>query len=328
MKLRLVTLSLLLLAGCSSTPPVDTRPQIIQDAERHLDQGVTSFHRADYTTAASMFNRALAEYSSVDAAEGIIESHLDLAETALAIGRSDLAGEHIAQAHYLNIREGLARFSDRIALLQISVMLETGDTAKAQPPLDELIAKLKKSDASPQLSAAATLLRCRVAAEGNQEEFALWVKKLNSSISSLSEEDAERFQARYLLLKARLERVEGDSDQAAAQIQRALHQARKVGERRTLATILEQQAQWAQEDNDRNGATDALLRALYVRIWLMDRTGSRKVVERLAVIKPDSIPPEEIENWQQQLQSDEALDWKRLQQAFDYPYYHRAVVQP
>lgn len=271
-----------LLQGCSSVS--DTRPEPVRQSEYYLEHGVTAFGNSDYVTATEFFRKALAHYRSIDNIEGIFLSHLNLAETAHAAGNFDAAVENLDAAEAITRREGFTAQTRRIDLLRAQILWRVQQGEAALERITPLLPRFDE-DNHPEgkvddVALTATTLRTAIAfntLENNPGEARQWLKRLENAMHR-SEDSGPLHEARLQRFHARLAAAKGNHTAALETLQEALIQYREAAARPALAATLTEggrllisQQRWAE-------AEYWLQRALYIRLWIMDRIGSHEVL--------------------------------------------------
>ncbi len=282
-KLWLLVITLLLNA-CSSVS--DTRPEPIRKSEYLLESGVSAFENSDFVEATDFLRKALAHYRSIDDREGVLFSHINLAETALAAGNFDAAEAHTAAAQQITRSGEFQGLAPRITLLQAQRQWRRGlrdETLHLLAPLMPQFNEEQRTSIKPNLvTLGATTLQTDIAfaQADNAAQQRLWLKRL-SLMAPATEGNTELHQARLLRFEAQLAQTDGALAEALEKFSQALQLYRASASRPAIAAtlteiggLLMQQQRWKE-------AEDHLQRALYIRLWIMDRIGSTKLLEML-----------------------------------------------
>ncbi len=310
---------LLLLQACAGVS--DDRPEVVRESERYLERGVAAFRDDDYVTAASLFSKALLHYRSFDDAEGVLLSHINLAETALALGNHRAAGKQLALAEQVIHREAsLAEHGSRVTLLRATSAVEQGNAELAMELLAPLLPGFG-ADGRPLSPAmptalAALVLRTRLALlEADAPE--LWVGRLQRSLDGLSGEPDPAQSARLKRFQAQLAASERRWGAAHALYREALASYRELAARRGIAQTLEEWAALYMAQEEWEAARDRLQRALFVRSWYHDRRGVARILdgqEKAYAQLGDSQRAAACRHWASSLRGDLPIDWVRVRQ--------------
>lgn len=309
----LLLLGVLLIAACSSGPS-DTRPIVLQDSERLLTLGVAAHANSEYAIASDYFNRALAHYRSVDHRPGILLSHLNLTETALAVGQLETAQRHLSEARKLAIELNDAGSLKRLQLLEASLRWREGNDGEANALLEGLL--LGQEETIDAMGMAALIQRTRIAQDSldsDPETFSHWLEQLRQGLA--------HYPASGPLEQARLQRFEaqqmarqGRSQEAQQELEQALANYRERALRPAIAATLEELAMLHWQQRALTDAESALQRALYVRVWMMDRQASRRLLMLLGrLYQQQDIQEKAVEMFRlaDEVQ-DPSRDWRQL----------------
>lgn len=313
-------LTLLLLSACSSSP--DLRPQVYKDGTRHLDQGIRSYRQGNYTLAAQLFNQALSEYSSVDDVDGIQLAHINLAETALRTGHLAAADRHLHQLAYIAQREQDPRHQLRLGYLRARLLSLQGDNQQAEQQLASLLTEPLEGPGTDLT--AAWMLRTRLAQQQTSVQHEKWLEQTQQQFDELSSSQRDRLAPYLWQLQARKLSLDGEQQQALALLGKALQALRKRAERPGIAAMLEDMAGIHQANGDYARAEDHLHRALLVRIWMLDRPGTRQGLQQLLGLYQQADwqdKPEPVRQWLEQSREHSPDDWTRLKQLLKLPFY-------
>lgn len=285
--LRIAAGALLLccLSACVSAPP--DRPVQSDAGKRFLQQGVTAFSQADYPRAATNFTQALYFYQGLDAHEGILQSRINLAETALAMGRWQVGAAHLQRAHELAQRPGLQGLSARVDLLRARQATAVQAYAQAQALLKPLLPIFDAQDHSAkalddtQLTALAQ--RAQLALMQEEATAAQWVHRLVLALNARKIHEGAVY-ALSLRQQARLQEQRGRIDKADDLYRQALADYKQRAERAGIGATLEQwgdaclaRGQWSQ-------AQDVFERLLPIRLWMQDHGGAARAITGLRTV--------------------------------------------
>lgn len=280
--------SLLLLSACSGVS--DTRPEPIRKSEYFLEHGVSAFENSDYVAATDFLRKALAHYRSIDDTTGVLLSRINLAETALAAGNFTAAAEHVTAAESLSLLPEHQEYQPRLTLLHAQIHWRQQQKAEALQLLSTLLPEFDEEQRSTQkgnlLLLGATTLRTDIAfaaLDSNPDEARLWLQRLSLMLSS-TEEDSPLHQARLLRFEAQLAHHENDTQQALQKLEEALQLYREAAVRPAIAATLTESARLLVAMERWQEAEAQLQRALYIRLWIMDRSGTAELLELLQLV--------------------------------------------
>lgn len=284
----LLLVSILLLAGCSSIS--DTRPEVIRKGEYYLEHGVTAYGNSDYITAADFFSKALAQYRSIDDSHGILLGRINLAETAMATGNTQAVLIQLDKAEEVAQRMNPPRYLDRLKLLRAQVYWREGKSGQVMPLIEPLIPAFNSKnepEARPSLiTLTALTLRTDIAfanIDKDQESARLWLTRLQNSLHK-NGDATPLHNARLNRFEAQLAYRDGKQQLALHMLDEALKEYRKAAVRPAIAATLTETARLYMSLKQWDNAEERLKRALYIRVWIMDRVGSREALYLLAAI--------------------------------------------
>lgn len=282
------TLALLLLSACSGIS--DTRPELIRKSEYYLEHGVSAYENSDYVAATDFLRKALAHYRSIDNTEGILLSHINLAETALAAGNFAAAEENIDAAEKISQLSNYREFNPRLQLMRAQVYWRQHDASNALqqlasllPPFDEEQRSEKRPDL---LMLGAVTLRTDIAFSRENDAHAeakLWSHRLSLMLPQ-TEGNTQLHKARLLRFEAQLAYYEGDPKDALETLEEALQLYRDSAARPAIAATLTERGDMLIKLERWQEAEDELQRALYIRLWIMDRSGSQELLQKLQLV--------------------------------------------
>lgn len=306
----ILALLLLTLSGCGSAPQ---RPAPLVEGERLLALGVKAYRNDEMLQAANFFTKALSHHQGLDHDEGQLQSRINLTEVALAVGNLEAARRHLELAELLATGE-LSRYRPRLLLLHSTLAHSRGDWAAARTLSEALLpAKLGgrgELAADAPIVREALINRTSVAFATDEAAPAVWLERLEG----FADDDAYAL-ARLERFAAQLALRDGARPLAAEHLQRALDYCKTIPSRRCIAGTLEQWGAQLQAEGDVAGAEDRYMRALAVRLALLDRGGSSKTLRQLADINQASGRGERaalLAGWADQVASGKTIDWNRL----------------
>jgi len=313
----LLTLALLTACGGKAPPP---KPEVLSQADYYLSRGSQAYANGDWVTATEMFQKGLAVYRSIDLPEGMAMANLNLAQTSIMVGNLTAAERHLDLAQVTVAREkGLEEVGQRIVLGRAAVAARQGDAEQAQTLLATLLPNFKE-DGRPEgglkpIQLSALFDRTSLAVDGDDiDQAQLWMTRLNKAVDG-DKPDDPRLLGRFDLLHGRLHLKQGEAETALADFALALEHYRGGLYRPGIAATL---TEWSDAEVvlDRwQQARETLIRALRVRLWLLDRAGTIAVLERIAKIDTHLGHPEhvqEIQNWIEAIRNGDPAQWGPL----------------
>jgi tetratricopeptide (TPR) repeat protein len=277
--------TLLLLSACSGVS--DTRPEPIRKSEYFLEHGVSAFENSDYVAASDFLRKALAHYRSIDDTTGALLSRINLAETALAAGNFTAAAEQVTAAESLSLLPEHQEYRPRLTLLQAQIQWRQQQRDEALQLLARLLPEFDEEQRSRGkgnlLLLGATTLRTDIAfstLDSSPDEARLWLQRLSLMLSS-SEERTPLHHARLLRFEAELAYHDNATQQALQKLEEALQLYREAAARPAIAATLTESARLLMAMEQWQEAEAQLQRALYIRLWIMDRSGTSELLELL-----------------------------------------------
>ena len=163
---------------------------------RKLHQrGYAGICRIELATGATVIPTALSLYQGIDDQQGVLQSHINLAEVALSVRDYQASQRHLDQATDIIRTKPLSPYQQRIALLYALQALQQKHIVQAEHLLLSLLPVFH--NATPvtipdaiQMSAIAN--RTKIAFMNNQDE-ALWVLRYAKAleISAIKDYDLE-----------------------------------------------------------------------------------------------------------------------------------------
>jgi len=321
-KARLICLLLLgstFLSGCSSVS--DTRPEVLRTSERYLQQGVEAYGNSDYVSATDFFSKALAQYRSIDDLHGILFSRINLAETAMAAG-SYTAVEHQLEAAERIVKTlGGSEYQPRLELLRAQSFWHEEKKEQALAALSPLLPEFD-DEGKPQqqldaLMLSAVMLRTAIAfadVDNHAENAKLWLRRLDFAYAR-TEDTTALHQARLRRFEGQWSLHTGKLQDAANRFAEALEAYREAAARPAIAATLGESATVAMKQQQWPVAEDRLLRALFIRIWILDRFGSAATLDQLSdVYKAEGNveAAKEAAAWSHHIREGKAIDWRGL----------------
>ncbi|MCW8919538.1 MAG: tetratricopeptide repeat protein [Gammaproteobacteria bacterium] len=284
----LIPLFLLLQAACSGVS--DTRPEPVRKSEYYLEHGVSAFENSDYVAAADFLRKALAHYRSIDDTTGVLLSRINLAETALAAGNFKAALEQIEEAERIADGEPYHEYRPRLALLRAQThwRAEEGEKALAllQPLLPNFESDGRSSERPTLLQLGAVTLRTAIAFardDDERQEARLWLQRLALMLPR-TEGRTALHHARLLRFEAQLAAHEEAPQTALEKFDQALQLYREGAARPAIAATLTESGKLLMQLGRWEEAAEQLQRALYIRLWIMDRPGAAELLQPLQIV--------------------------------------------
>ncbi len=297
----------LLLSACVSPP--EPKPVPIVEGERLLAVGLAAYQADNYAQAADGFARALRHYQGLDHRRGILESHINLAETALAVRNYSAAARHIAAAAAIAETEGWAGAARRIRLLQAAVAIGIGRVDDAIAQLEPLLPP--EGSGGDEVAIAALADRAMLALGGPDADA--WVHRFAMTVGRQGGSPA--LHARLERCRAALAVRDGDPGTAETLYASALERYTAIPSRRGFAATLEAWGETLAGIGETEAAARRYRAALNVRLWLMDRHGTSSDLLALAQIYQAAGEADRataFERWAGIAAGPQSLDWAIL----------------
>lgn len=315
LRVMIYALLILKLSACVTAP--EERPPPLDEGARQLQQGVAAYQRDEYLSASSRFARALYYYRGIDAREGMAHSHINLAETALAMGKPDTAEAHARAAAQLAEERALQTLVKRSQLLLGTLALRRGEYNEAQTVLDALLPDPNanpKSISALQWSALAN--RTRLALMRGDGDAGKWIDRLAQSIDGSPPEQGARtaLAARYRAIHLH---QTGQGDAADPWYAKALHEYKRLRKRTGIAATLEDWGESLMQRGQWDEAKARYKRALPVRIWILDSVGTARSLRGLQQVHRQQGRPdiaEDIGVWIEAVEAPAFDRWDALKQ--------------
>jgi tetratricopeptide (TPR) repeat protein len=263
-----------------------SKPAIVQDAENYTNEGMQAFAESNWQQAQRSFTRALSLYQGIDDQQGVLQSHINLAEVALSVRDYQASQRHLDQATDIIRTKSLSPYQQRIVLLYALQALQQKHIVQAEHLLLSLLPVFHNSTSvtipdAIQMSAIAN--RTKIAFMNNQDE-ALWVLRYAKALEIYDSKDYD-LEARLLRFQSSLLQRQGDYDASEAKLQQALSIYKNNFSRTGIAVTLFElgllymhQAQW-------QNAQDYLNRSIAVYHYLRDIDKVTQVTESLEKVE-------------------------------------------
>jgi tetratricopeptide (TPR) repeat protein len=263
-----------------------SKPAVVLDAENYTNEGMQAFAESNWQRAQRLFAKALLLYQGIDDQQGVLQSHINLAEVALSVRDYQASQRHLDQATNIIRTKSLSPYQQRIALLYALQALQQNQIVQAEHLLLSLLPVFHNSTPvtipdAIQMSAIAN--RTKIAFMNNQDE-ALWVLRYDKALKISDSKDYD-LEARLLRFQSSLLQRQGDYDASEAKLQLALSIYKNNFSRTGIAVTLFElglhymhQAQW-------QNAQDYFNRSITVYQYLRDIDKVTQVTQSLEKVK-------------------------------------------
>lgn len=287
--LPLILLPILLsLGACSGVS--DDRPEPTRKSEYFLEHGVSAFKDSDFVSATNFLDKALAHYRSIDDTTGVLLTHINLAETALAAGNFDAALKNINAAEKISNMNEQLDYQQRLTLLRAQVHWRKQQTDESLKLLQGILPTFDNEQHSENptnlFALGATTLRTDIAFasdDENMQEARLWLHRLTIMLPD-TKGHTELHQARLLRFESKIAFHDNSPQEALDKLEQALKLYRDAAARPALAATLAESGQLFMQMQRWQQAEDRFQRALYIRLWIMDRIGSAELLKQLKTV--------------------------------------------
>lgn len=259
------------LSGCAGESV--TKPVEIENAENYTNDGLQAFSEADWDRAQWFFTRALSLYEGIDDQQGILYSHINLAEAALSVHNYSDSLSH------LNIAAGITKKTlqkseqARITLLYALIALQQKQTGQAERLLQSLLPEFE-GQAPNTIQLTAVAVRTKIAFIQNKDE-ALWTNRYASTLKS-STTYPHDLNFRLLRFKSLLLQQQGKYKEAELNLQQALIGYKSILNRSGIAATLLELGLFYKKQEHWQEARDYFDRSIAVFRYLK---GSAKIVQ-------------------------------------------------
>lgn len=278
-------LALLLLSGCSSVS--DNRPDSVRKSEYYLEHGVDAYANSDYVTATDFFLKALAHYRSIDDTQGTLLALINLAETAMMTGNAEAVLRYLDEAQTVSRRMQPPRYLSRLQLMRAQLYWREHDRQRVLSLLEPLLpafdGKNEPLSRPSRLDLTALILRTDIAFDEydtDPAEARRWLLRLENALRQNSD-STPMHDARLSRFHAQLAYHDNKPEQALKLLEDALAHYRQAAVRPAIAATLSEMARIHMKMGDWEPAQAKLQRALYVRLWILDRIGSHETLKLL-----------------------------------------------
>ena len=276
----------LAVTGCGGK--VVTRPTVLLDAESYTNEGLDSFAEARWNNAQLLFSRALSLYQGIDDQQGILYSHINLAEVALSKREYSTVDRHLNFAADIAKKGSLQQYQGRISLLYALNALQQKKTAQAESMLQPLLPEFtgdKMVIIPDTIQIAAIANRTKIAFVQKQGEQ-LWTLRYENALRLTTGNNLD-LDARLLRFQSSLMLRQGNYQKAESSLQQALSLYKKNVSRPGIAATLSElgalymiQARW-------QDASDYLNRSVAVYRYLGDINKIIDETEHLVVVEAE-----------------------------------------
>lgn len=281
----LTLLFFLLLEGCGGGEV--SKPVVISDAENYANDGLQAYSDADWNRAQWLFNKSLSLYQGIDNQNGVLYSHINLAEVALSAQDFPAIDRHLEQAARIAKKDSFKDVQSRIALLYSLSALKQKQTMRAESLLKPLLPQFegeKLVDTANAIQLAAIANQTKIAFVKKQDE-SLWTNRFANALNHSIEKSPD-LEASLLRFQASLFKQAGDFKQAENHLQQALLNYKESLSRSGIAMTLLAIGELYMEQERWQDAQDYLNRSIDVFRYLKNTQKIAVVSERL--LKVDS----------------------------------------
>ncbi len=248
-----------------------SKPLPLLDAESYTAEGLQAYAAGDWTTAHWLFSRALSLFQGIDDQSGVLHSHINLVELALAKRDYETARKHLERADEIVKQAPVHQFQSRISLLYVQLALGLNQVTQAESQLQSLLPEfnLDKPITMPdQIQLTAIANRTKIAAIQKRDEQ-LWIQryanalKLSGNKDSIQASRLLRFQSGWL-------QQHGDFKASETKLLQALAGYKNNHARSGIAVTLSELGQLKMAQSQWQAAAAYLNRSLAVYLGLRD----------------------------------------------------------
>lgn len=227
----------LILSACASN--LVTRHTVVQDAENMTGQGLQAYSEADWNRAYRLFSKALSLYEGIDHQQGVLYSHINLAQVALSVGDYPEIKAHLAVATDIVITTEFQHYQPHITLLFAQSAIQQQRYAYAEKKLRLLLPEFNELTpvSSPdmvQLTAIASQTKIAFAQQQNES---LWTQRYAEALR-LSTRHSAALENRLLRFQANLLQRQQYYQRAESHLQHALFSYKTTHSRAGIAMTL------------------------------------------------------------------------------------------
>ncbi len=212
---------LLLLEGCGNS--FVNNPVLISDAENYTHDGLQAYSDAEWDSAQSLFSKSLSLYQGIDDQNGVLYSHINLAEVALSTLDYQAVEKHLQQAGQIAKKDLFKDAQARVTLLYSLSALKQNQLIRAEGLLNSLLPQFDGNQLidKPNVIQLSALVNQTKIAFKNKKDESLWTDRLESALKR-SAENSPDLEARLFRFQAKLLEQQGDFLNAENYLQRAL----------------------------------------------------------------------------------------------------------
>lgn len=267
-----------ILSGCGKQSV--TKPVEIEDATSYTNDGLQAYAESDWNKAQWLFNRALSLYEGIDDQQGVLHSHINLAEVALSEHNYPVSLNHLNLAGDIAKTKPNEHYHARITLLYALIALQQKQIDRAERLLQLLLPGFD-GQIPNAIQVTAVAVRTKIAFIHNKDE-ALWTNRYANALK-LSNTYPQDLTFRLLRFKSLLLQQKGKYAEAELNLQQSLAGYKTILNRQGIAaTLLElgqlykKQERWeeARYHFDRSKAVFRYLRDLgkvdQIKEYLLD----------------------------------------------------------
>ena len=274
----------LVVSGCGGN--VVTRPGVLLDAESYTSGGLDAFEEANWNNAQLLFTRALSLYQGIDDQQGILYSHINLAEVALSRRKYSTVERHLVVAADIAKKASLQQYQGRISLLYALNALQQKKTALAESKLQPLLPEFDGDNPvtiPDTIQIAAIANRTKIAFVQKQGEQ-LWTLRYANALKLTTINNPD-LNARLLRFQSSLMLRQGNYRKAESSLQQALSSYKKNISRPGIAATLSEFGMLYMKQERWQDASDYLNRSIVVYRYLGDINKIIDETESLVVVE-------------------------------------------
>ncbi len=274
------------IAGCGGQSAI--QPTVVRDAEGYTNEGMQAFNSAQWLRAQWLFNRALSLYEGIDDQQGVVTSHINLAEVALSVRDHETTRKHLDRAAEISRDPSLRHFQSRIKLIYALNALQQNQIEQAESFLQPLlpafdgIATTTTPDAV-QLAAIANRTRIAFIQEQDQET---WTQRYQKAIKRSTIENPD-YEARLLRFQSALLLQQGNYEKTESHLLLALSGYKANLSRSGIGATLSELGQLYMVQGRWQDAKEAFNRSIAVYRYLGDLTKVIQVTENMIVVEKE-----------------------------------------
>ena len=267
---------------------VVTRPGVLLDAESYTTGGLEAFAEANWNSAQLLFTRALSLYQGIDDQQGILYSHINLAEVALSRRDYATVERHLDYAADIAKKDSLQQYQGRISLLYALNALQQQKTTLAESLLQALLPEFDEDiplTIPDAIQMAAIANQTKIAFIRRQGEQIWTLRYANAlKLTTINNSDLD---ARLLRFQSSLMRGQGNYQKAEFNLQHALSIYKKNISRPGIAATLSELGILYMIQERWQDASDYLNRSIAVFRYLGDLNKIISVTENLVVVETE-----------------------------------------